>query len=151
VHVKFLSLDTFGIWGLLCVVLDIWNTKTRNPKVLVPYPLTFHNLGIVVCCGWHLKPLNPETRNPKVFVPHPFTFMNSGIVVCYGLTFETPKHEILKCWFHNLSPFGIRELLCVVVRHLKPQIPKSWNVSSTFFSFAISGVVVFCRLTFETP
>jgi hypothetical protein len=47
-------------------------------------------------------------------------------VICY-LTFETPKPEMLKCWFHTLSPFGIREQLCVVVQHLKSQNPESRN------------------------
>jgi hypothetical protein len=47
-------------------------------------------------------------------------------VFCY-LTFETPKPEIPKCWFHTLSPFRIQEQLCVVVQHLKSQNPESQN------------------------
>jgi hypothetical protein len=67
---------------------------------------------------WHLKPQNPESHNPEVLVPHPFTFHNLGVVVCcclVGANPETPNPKISKCWSHNLSPFRIRELLCVVV------------------------------------
>jgi hypothetical protein len=152
------TLSPFGNLGIVVYCGLVFETpKSRNPETLKSRsggPTSFHfsEFEVVVYCGLVFETL-------KVVVPHPFTFRNSEVVVYCGLVLETrnpeiPKPEIPKWWSHILSPFGIRELMCIVVWHLKPRNPETRNPEVVVphpFTFQNSGVVVYGGLVFETP
>jgi len=151
-RVKFLSSYSFRIQGWLCVVVDIWNPKSWNPKELVLHPLTFSKFGNCDVMWLNFETPKPrKTKSQNVFQCS-FLSRNFGICLCLMFGFWSrgiANPEILKCSTHFY--FFLFQRLCdiwtlalVKFRTLKPR-----NTGLSFLLFRISEVFSCCCWTLE--